>query len=96
MGVDMEAIPYASPSPSELSCITMGSGVLRAQKLKTHLLRTQSPKVLPLKLGAGQNIALYASPTARDFFLESIYTLLVHSLAFFPEPLPSFSCVSYG
>ena len=33
------------------------SGVLRTQKLKTHLLRTQSSKVLHLKPGIGQNIS---------------------------------------
>ena len=59
------------------------SGVLQAQKLKTHLLRTYSSKVLPLKPGVGQNIALHASLTARYFFFELISTLPVHSPAFF-------------
>ena len=54
------------------------------QKLKTNnLLRTQSSKILLLKPGVGQNIFLHASPTARDFFLELISALLVHSPAFF-------------
>ena len=48
-------------------------GVLRTQKLKTHLLRTQSSKILPFKPGAGPYVAIYAAPTARDFFLASFY-----------------------
>ena len=42
------------------------SGELRTKKLKSHLLRTQSLKVLPLKPGVGQNIAIHAMRTARD------------------------------
>ena len=45
------------------------SGELRTQKLKSHLVRTQSLNVLPLKLGVGQYIAAHATLTARDFFL---------------------------
>ena len=58
------------------------SGVLQAQKLKTHLLRTYSSKVLPLKPGVGQTIVMHASPTVKDFFLKLISALLVHSPAF--------------
>ena len=46
-------------------------GMLRTQKLKTRLLRTQSLKVLPLKPGIGQYMAKHASPTAWDFFLDN-------------------------
>ena len=48
-------------------------------------MRTHSSKVLLLKprSGIGQNIAIHASPTARDIFLELISTLPVHSHAFF-------------
>ena len=45
---------------------------LRAQKLESHLLRTQGLKVLPLKPGVGQYIATYTL-TARDFFLANFY-----------------------
>ena len=38
------------------------------QKLKSHLMRTQSLKVLPLKSGVGQYIAKRDMLTARDFF----------------------------
>ena len=46
-----------------------GSGEPQMQKLKSHLVRTQSLNVLPLKCGVGQYIALHATLTARDFFL---------------------------
>ena len=45
------------------------SGELRTQKLKSHLMRTQSLTILPLKHGVGQYIAMHATLTARDFFL---------------------------
>ena len=71
------------------------SGELQIQKLRSHLLRTQSSKVLLLKPGVGQNRAMRVSSTARDFFLELISTLPVHSPALFPKSLPSFSCISW-
>ena len=46
------------------------SAVLWTQKLKTHLLRTQSSKVHHVKPGVGQNVAMHASTTARDFVLN--------------------------
>ena len=49
------------------------SGELRTQKLKSHLARTQSLNVLPLKPGVGQYIAIHATLTARDFFLAYFY-----------------------
>ena len=45
--------------------------VLRTQKLRTRLLKTQSSKILSLKPGAGQHITMYATFTARDFFLTN-------------------------
>ena len=49
------------------------SGELRTQKLKSHLVRTQSLNVLPLKPGVGHYIAIYATLTAKDFFLAYFY-----------------------
>ena len=49
------------------------SGELRTQKLKSHLVRTQSLNVLPLKPGVGQYIAIHATLTAGDFFLAYFY-----------------------
>ena len=49
------------------------SGELRTQKLKSHLVRTQSLDVLPLKPGVGQYIAIHATLTARNFFLAYFY-----------------------
>ena len=48
-------------------------GELRTQKLKVHRMRAQSLKVLPLKPGVGQNIAMHATLTARDFFLAYFF-----------------------
>ena len=50
------------------------SGELRTQKLKSHLVRTQSLNVLSFKPGVGQYIAIHATLTARDFFLAYFYT----------------------
>ena len=49
------------------------SGELRTQKLKSHLVRTQSLNVLPFKPGVGQYTAIHATLTARDFFLAYFY-----------------------
>ena len=49
------------------------SGELRMQKLKSHLVRTQSLNVLPFKPGLGQYIAIHATLTAREFFLAYFY-----------------------
>ncbi len=49
------------------------SGELRTQKLKSHLVRTQSWNVLPFKPGVGQYIAIHATLTAREFFLAYFY-----------------------
>ena len=76
-----------SPQHTHLNFLTLTpcSGELRTQKLKSHLVRTQSLNVLPLKPGVGQYVAIDATLTARNFFLIS--TLPVHSPAFFPKPL---------
>ena len=71
------------------------TGELRTQKLKSHPVRTHSLNVLPLKPGVGRYIAIHATLTARDFFFL-ISILPVQSPAFFPKPLPIFSCVGYG
>ena len=60
-------------------------------EIKTHLVRTQSSKILSIKSGVGQNISMHASPTARDFFLELISAFPVHSRSFFSLPFSSTS-----
>ena len=74
-------------------CIYPCSWIVSVQKLKTHLWRTQSSKLLLLEPWGGQNMAMHATSAARDFFLKLIATLTVHSPAFFS---PSFSCVGCG
>ena len=78
---------YASPC----------SGELRMQRLKPHLVRTQSLNFLPLKPGVGQYIALHAMLTARDFFLACFCPYgPFHSPAFFSKTSHDFSCVGSG
>ena len=76
-----------------LSC--PGSGELRAQKLKSHLVGTQSLNVLPLKPGVGQYIAIHATLTARDFFLVYFY-LSGPFICIFSKTSPDFFCVGSG
>ena len=59
------------------------SGELRTQKLKSHLVRTQSLNVLPFKPGVGQYIAIYATLTAREFFLAYFYPSSPFTCIFF-------------
>ena len=47
------------------------SGKLQTHKLRSHRLRTESSKVLPLKPGVDQYIAMHAMPAARDFFFAN-------------------------
>ena len=58
------------------------------QKLKSHLLRTQSFKVLPLKPWVGQYIAIYAMLTARDFSLATFYLTGPFIIIIIINPLP--------
>ena len=53
--------------------VSSRSGELRTQKLKSHLVRTQSLNVLPIKPGVSQYIAIHATLTARDFFFAYFY-----------------------
>ena len=63
-------LPLSALSSSPFHCALQE---LRTQKLKSHLVRTQSLNVLPLKSGVGQNIAIHATLTARNFFLAYFY-----------------------
>ena len=49
------------------------SGELQTQKLRSHLVRTQSLNVLPFEPGVGQSMAVHATLTAREFFLAYFY-----------------------
>ena len=55
-------------------------GELRTQKLKSLLMGAQSLKVLPVKLGVGQYIAMHATLTAGDLFLAYFYPWFKHML----------------
>ena len=62
------------------------SGELRTQKLKSHLVRTKSVNVFPLKPGVGQYMTIHATLTARDFFLAYFYPSDPFTCIFFPKP----------
>ena len=62
--------------PHRLSVPDLHGGILRMQKLKTHMLRTKSSvkdSSFSLKPAVGQYIVMHASPNARDFFLANFY-----------------------
>ena len=65
---------YSVVTEQHSSALSPRSGELRTQKLKSHLVKTQSLNVLPLKPGVGQYIAIHATLFARDFFLAYFYT----------------------
>ena len=71
---------------------SLRSGEMRTQKLKSHLVRTQSLNVLPLKPGVGQYMAIHATLTARDFFLAYFYPSGPFT-CIFSKTAPDFSCV---
>ena len=71
------------------------SGELRTQKLKSHLVRTQSLNFLPFKPGVSQYIAIHATLTARDFFLAYFY-LSGPFTCIFSKTSPDFSFVGCG
>ena len=86
---------FYNVSKQHLSSLSPRSGELRTQKLKSHLVRTQSLNVLPLKPGVGQYIAIYATLTARDFFLAYFYPPGPFT-CIFSKTSPDFSCVGCG
>ena len=69
------------------------SGELEMQKLKSHLLRMQTLKVLPFKPGVGQYIAIHAVITARDVFLANFYPCGPFTCIFLKH-LSSSACVN--
>ena len=64
-------------------------GAADAEIKRSHLMRTQSLKILPLKPGVGQYIAVHATLTARDFFLAYFYPSGPFT-CIFPTPLSIF------
>ena len=60
------------------------------QILGPHLSRTYSSKVLLLKPGVGQDKAVYAMPTARNFCLVNFYLPCPFTFIFSQTPLEFF------
>ena len=64
------------------------------QKLKSHFMRTQSSKFLPLKSGVGQYIAMHATLTPRDFSLANFYPSGPFTCIFFQNLSQVFSVLA--
>ena len=79
-----------------MSSLIPRSGELRTVKLMSHLLRTQSLNVLPLKPGVGQYMAIHATLTVRDFFLPCLFLLFWSIHQHVSKTSPVFSCVGCG
>ena len=83
-------VPFAeNPQKSKVPSSTLPrNGELRKQKVKSHLVSTWSLNVLPSKPGVGQQIAIHATLTARDFFLAYFYPSGPFTCICFPKALP--------
>ena len=69
------------------------------QKLKSHLLRTQSLKVLRLKSGIGQYTDIRARLTDKDFFIANFYPSGPFTCIFFqtlPRVFPVLAAAKTG
>ena len=78
-----------------LNCVDLPCGELRTQKLKSHLVKTPSLNILPLKPGVGQYIAIHTTLTARDFFFLYFYPSGPFT-RILSKTSPDFSCVGCG
>ena len=71
--VFLKFLPYSST-------LLVQWGIVKTEiKVPTveNLMLTNITNILPLKPGVGQNKAMHASPTARNFFLVLILDLLI-------------------
>ena len=69
------------------------SGELRTRKIKSHLLRSQSLKILPLKPGVSLCIkAIHATLTARNFVLTNFYPTGPVACIFFQTSVELYLC----
>ena len=55
------------------TALTFRNGQLRTQKLKSHLMRTQSVKVFPLKIGSRSVYCHACYANCRESFLANFY-----------------------
>ena len=83
----MKKIGMCGRSMSHYEPAFVVGGELRTQKLKSHLVRTQSLNVLPFKPGVGQYIVIHATLTARDFFFAYFYPSSLFTCIFFLQNL---------
>ena len=78
---------FLLPESSPHFLLTVGNC---QNKLMSHLLRTQSSEVLPLKPGVVQFKAKHAMLTARNFFLANFYLLGPFTFNFVSKISPEF------
>ena len=86
---------YQLCTPIDTACdasLCPHSGEQQTQKLKSHLMGTQSLKVLHVKPGVGQYIAMHATLTARDFFVANLYFSSPFTCIFSKTSLEFFLC----
>ena len=93
--LNVSHLSICSSCLNSLSLPPPPSGELWTQKLKSHLVRTQSLNILPFKPGVGLYIAIRATLRARDFFLAYFY-LSGPFTCNFSKTSPNFFCVSCG
>ena len=86
--IDVMTVVVSSPPFLSPRC-----GELRTKKLESHLLTTQSLKVLPLKPGEGQYIATHTTLPARNIFHANFYPS-GPLICIVPKPLQSFSALA--
>ena len=88
--IPKSGVTFSHEPDSAMSTVCLPrSGELRTPKLKSHLVRTQSLNVLPLKPGVGQSVAIHATLSARDFLLTYFYPSDPFT-CIFSKPLPIF------
>ena len=75
--------------PLAVDAYTMSEFDPNDNDVDSILVRTQNLKVLPLKPGVGQYIAIHATLTARNFFFAYFYPSSPFT-CIFPIPLPIF------
>ena len=91
----LDVVGFYVKDPASLYTVMLLGRELQMQKLKSHLLRTQSLNILHLKPGVGQHLAVHATLTARDFFLAYFYPSSPFT-CIFSKTSPDFSCVGCG
>ena len=76
--------------PLAVDAYTMSEFDPNDNDVDSILVRTQNLKVLPLKPGVGQYIAIHATLTARNFFFAYFYPSSPFTCIFFSKTSPDY------